>query len=116
MSRCHLALTSVAAMRSSPVFRQPLRLDPPQKANPLHARSYLRDCGSLHPLSGVQRSTIIRYAGQKLNWLMLSEVKTNGGPSRTVLSAPTVNEPSLPAVNFWPCEPLSLPDATCTAA
>ena len=42
---------------------------------------------------------------------MLSEVKTNGGPSRTVLSAPTVNEPSLPAVNFWPCEPLSLPDS-----
>jgi hypothetical protein len=54
--------------------------------------------------------------GQKLNWLMLAEVKTNGGPSRTVLSAPTVNEPSLPAVNVWPWLPLSLPDAASTAA
>ena len=42
---------------------------------------------------------------------MLAEVKTNGGPSRTVLSAPTVNEPSLPALNDWPWLPSSLPDA-----
>ena len=34
--------------------------------------------------------------------LMLAELKTNGGPSRTVLSAPTVNVPSLPALNVWP--------------
>jgi hypothetical protein len=34
--------------------------------------------------------------GQKLNWLMFAEVNTNGGPSRTLLSVPTVNEPSLP--------------------
>ena len=47
---------------------------------------------------------------------MFAELKTNGGPSRTVLSAPTVNEPSLPAVNVWPCAPLILPDATSTAA
>jgi len=30
-------------------------------------------------------------------------VEVKGGPSRIVLSAPTVNEPSLPAVNDWPC-------------
>ena len=40
--------------------------------------------------------------GQKLNWLMLDLVNTNGGPSRMVLSAPTVNLPSLPAVKDWP--------------
>src|SRR6185437_5687195 len=88
----------------------------PRKQTRSTRAPYLRDCGSLHPLSGVQRSTIIRYACQKLNWPMLAGVKTNGGPSSTVLSAPTVYEPSLPAVNFWPCEPLSLPDAISTAA
>jgi hypothetical protein len=32
------------------------------------------------------------------------------------LSAPTVNEPSLPGVNVWPWLPLTVPDATATAA
>src|SRR6201989_3435339 len=82
----------------------------------LHFQStrYLRDCGSLHPLSGVQRSTIMRYACQELNGLRLSEVKKSVDPTRTVWSARPVSEPSSPAVSFWPCEPLSLPDATCT--
>jgi hypothetical protein len=35
---------------------------------------------------------------------MLDLVKTRGGPSRIVLSAPIVYEPSLPAVNDWPAE------------
>src|SRR5690242_21361898 len=34
-----------------PVLHRPAaRLDPPQKADPLHACSCLRDCGYLHPL------------------------------------------------------------------
>ena len=47
---------------------------------------------------------------------MLAEVKTNGGPSRTVLSAPIVNVPSLPALNVWPWVPLIWPEANATAA
>src|SRR6516162_6208717 len=53
---------------------------------------------------------------QKLKLLMLEELKTNGGPSRTVLSAPIVYEPSLPALNVWPWLPLTFSDANSTAA
>jgi len=34
---------------------------------------------------------------------MLEALNSNGGPSRIVLSAPTVYVPSFPAVNVWPC-------------
>src|SRR6516162_5050026 len=74
------------------------------------------------PLSGgptcqlllVHRPATSHQRCQKLKLLMLEELKTNGGPSRTVLSAPIVNEPSLPAPNDWPWVPLILPDASST--
>src|SRR6516164_3397030 len=76
------------------------------------------------PLSGgptVQLLLVHRPANphqlcQKLKLLMLEELKTNGGPSRTVLSAPIVYEPSLPALNVWPWLPLTFSDANSTAA
>src|SRR6478672_12450986 len=54
------------------------------------------------PPGGIAARRSARLQSQKLNWLMLALVNTNGGPSRMVLSAPTVNLPSLPAVKDWP--------------
>src|SRR5262249_59069469 len=54
--------------------------------------------------------------GQKLNWLMLDLVNTNGGPSRMVLSAPTLNLPSLPAVKAWAEALVIVLEAEFTAA
>ncbi len=47
---------------------------------------------------------------------MLALVNTNGGPSRTVLSAPTVKLPSLPAVKDCPALFVIVLDAKLTAA
>jgi hypothetical protein len=47
---------------------------------------------------------------------MLAVVKTVGGPSRTVLSAPMVNVPSLPALKVAPWATLSDPPAMSAAA
>src|SRR5205823_11983848 len=53
---------------------------------------------------------------QKLNWLMLALVNTNGGPSRMLWSAPTVYLPSLPAVKDCPAALLIFFEAKLTAA
>ena len=47
---------------------------------------------------------------------MLSLLNWNGSPSSTVLSAPTVFSPSLPAVNLLPSSPLISPVMIALAA
>ena len=53
---------------------------------------------------------------QKENWSTLDLSNTFMGPSTTSLSLPTVNEPSLPAVNLSPSAPVILPSMSALAA
>ena len=55
-------------------------------------------CPASHEASELELATF----GQKLNWLMLALVNTNGGPSRMLCCAPTWYLPSLPAVKDCP--------------
>lgn len=52
---------------------------------------------------------------QKLNWSMLSFVKTTGGPVMTTLFSPSVRSPSVPAVSFAPGLGSRVPLASCAA-
>ena len=54
--------------------------------------------------------------GQKLKLLTFAELNTVGGPSSTVLSAPIVYLPSLPAVKVCPAALVIFLDARFTAA
>ena len=63
------------------------------------------------PPGGIAARRSARLQGQKLNWLMLALVNTNGGPSRMVLSVPTLNLPSRPAVKDCPAALVIVLDA-----
>ena len=96
-----------------PVLLQPVRPDPGEEADAFHGNLPGVLSGRVPGREGVRPGTHRSWLterqgdgqpsrGQKLNWLMLDLVNTKGGPSRMVLSVPTLNLPSLPAVKDWP--------------
>src|SRR6185369_1305043 len=99
------------------VLGQPGRVDLECEAHPTHESSTVdqRACGAgwSGPTGG--RSAPTR-PDQKLNWSMLPELNVNGFPSSTVASLPTVNSPSLPALNLSPSLPVMMPEARAAPA